>query len=312
MRGGDIGISTTKRSINSDRVSEVRSAVHSKMQGRKRFYESVTVANIKDVSGMEDARVAVSSGVDGGSGGVRLGGGSISPDAYREWYTVLLDGRKLSTPAKNSLLIPSRGLAEAIRNEWDYQDGFVEPSSMPFTSLCYTAIDQVEGEKGWTRDSIMRYLRNDTLCYPEGGGEEGKVIRRMQEERWGKVLAWAESEAGLGAKPHMETGISGMGGLKHPDSLTERATDRLEGMDAWSLAAMQSLTREGKSFLLALALMEDVVTVEEACEAGRVEEDFNIEQWGLVEGGHDFDILNNRIGVRAGWMYKEWIREGRK
>ena len=261
----------------------------------------------------EDARVIVSSGVDGGEGGVKLGKGLEEEDeVYEDWYTILLDGRKLRTPAKRGLVIPSRKLAEAVRNEWDYQVDYVEPSSMPLTSLCYTAIDQVAGEKEWTRGNVIRYLRNDTLCYWVGMEDEGRVIRRMQEDRWGKVIEWVKSDDGLGEEPYIETGIGGRGGLKHPDELVLKAENMLKDMDLWELTAMQSLTMETKSCLLGLACMSTAVTVEEACKAGRVEEDFNIEQWGLVEGGHDFDILNNRIGVRAACMFVDWIREGRE
>ncbi len=37
----------------------------------------------------------------------------------------------------------------------------------------------------------------------------------------------------------------------------------------------------------------------EACSASRVEEDFQTEIWGIVEGGHDMDKLNNAINLSA-------------
>jgi hypothetical protein len=37
----------------------------------------------------------------------------------------------------------------------------------------------------------------------------------------------------------------------------------------------------------------------QAFEAARVEEGFNIEQWGLVEGGHDLDISSTRLMLSA-------------
>lgn len=41
------------------------------------------------------------------------------------------------------------------------------------------------------------------------------------------------------------------------------------------------------------------MTVEEAIRAARVEEDFQIEEWGLVEGGHDIDIADAKARVAA-------------
>ncbi len=37
----------------------------------------------------------------------------------------------------------------------------------------------------------------------------------------------------------------------------------------------------------------------EASAASRVEEDFQTEIWGIVEGGHDMDKLNNAINLSA-------------
>mmetsp|Transcript_3793 Transcript_3793/g.5141 ORF Transcript_3793/g.5141 Transcript_3793/m.5141 type:complete len:81 (+) Transcript_3793:1-243(+) len=36
-----------------------------------------------------------------------------------------------------------------------------------------------------------------------------------------------------------------------------------------------------------------------AVEASRVEEEFQIECWGLVEGGHDYDRLNCSIQIHS-------------
>ena len=78
-------------------------------------------------------------------------------------------------------------------------------------------------------------------------------------------------------------------------------------MDAWNLTLMQSVTMEAKSFFVGLAVVEGVLTAEEAIEASRVEEEFQIEQWGLVEGGHDMDQLNNGIQIRASVVFKDML-----
>ena len=41
------------------------------------------------------------------------------------------------------------------------------------------------------------------------------------------------------------------------------------------------------------------LTVEQAIRGARVEEDFQIEEWGLVEGGHDIDIADAKARVVA-------------
>jgi len=102
------------------------------------------------------------------------------------------------------------------------------------------------------------------------GGEEGRVLREMQERKWKRVMEWAESTEGIGKAARCE-GL-GLGGLKHSSTVILSAKRRIDEMDLWELTAMQSLTVEGKSFLLGLAAVEGVVTPQEICDAGRVEE----------------------------------------
>jgi chaperone required for assembly of F1-ATPase len=52
---------------------------------------------------------------------------------------------------------------------------------------------------------------------------------------------------------------------------------------------------ECKSLAIALALVGRFINFEQAKIASRVEEEFQIEIWGVVEGGHDMDRLNNAV-----------------
>ena len=121
-------------------------------------------------------------------------------------------------------------------------------------------------------------------------------------------------------------------GLPHPPVLVTKAELWVETLDAWTLTALYSACAESKSFFIGAALVHDaikgsassttsstpaaadggeVATDENrayqemvrdgkwAAEAARVEEEFNIECWGLVEGGHDYDRLNCSIQMHA-------------
>lgn len=116
-------------------------------------------------------------------------------------------------------------------------------------------------------------------------------------------------------------------GLPHPPILVERAREWVNSLDAWSLAALYSACAESKSFFIGAALIHDEIkargnAISEAegdeksigdvgnsgsivrdgkwaVGASRVEEEFNIECWGLVEGGHDYDRLNCSIQMHA-------------
>ena len=118
-----------------------------------------------------------------------------------------------------------------------------------------------------------------------------------------QVHEWAEGFLG---PLDVRRGIS-LGPLKHPPSTLERATEELENMSFWQLTVVQSLSQETKSLLLPLALLNEAVTVEEAINASRVEEEVQIENWGCVEGGHDMDRLNIGVGCKAGKAFLDFL-----
>jgi ATP synthase F1 complex assembly factor 2 len=65
------------------------------------------------------------------------------------------------------------------------------------------------------------------------------------------------------------------------------------------LTALSSVSSEAKSLLVGMALLSGGATPKKAAEAARVEEEFQISVWGLVEGGHDYDRLNCSIQIHA-------------
>lgn len=73
------------------------------------------------------------------------------------------------------------------------------------------------------------------------------------------------------------------------------------GLDPWRLAAMEQLVSTSKSLVIAAALLHARLSVAEAVKAARLEEEFQLEDWGMVEAGHDLDIAdtNTRLGAPA-------------
>jgi ATP synthase F1 complex assembly factor 2 len=121
-------------------------------------------------------------------------------------------------------------------------------------------------------------------------------------------------------------------GLPHPPLLVARASRWVDSLDAWTLASLYSAVAESKSFFVGAALVHEAMgragktaaaaggrgggdgdvalkslTKDDnvvrdgrwAVGAARIEEEFNIECWGLVEGGHDYDRLNCSIQIHA-------------
>ena len=103
-------------------------------------------------------------------------------------------------------------------------------------------------------------------------------------------------------------------GLPHPPTLYENAEEWTHALDAWHLVALHSICMQAKSFMVGVALLEqhhadspfsDDMT--KAMDASRVEEEFQIANWGLVEGQHDYDRLNCSVQLHSAQILAKTI-----
>lgn len=65
-----------------------------------------------------------------------------------------------------------------------------------------------------------------------------------------------------------------------------------------------------QSIVLALGVLDGRISAEEAYRASRVEEEFQIEEWGLVEGGHDVGRAYLRVQTHACGTYLSLLDDG--
>jgi chaperone required for assembly of F1-ATPase len=107
-------------------------------------------------------------------------------------------------------------------------------------------------------------------------------------------------------------------GLPHPTPLVDAAKEWTTSLDAWQLVALSSMASQCKSWLIAYALLDTCAEsstkssngpqrpfrdMAEAIEASRVEEEFQISIWGMVEGQHDYDRLNASIQILSSQLF---------
>jgi len=257
-----------------------------------------------------------------------------SNDNNTQWYGVTLDGRKVSTPMGKILAVPSETLAYMIAAEWDSQTKELQPSNMPLMTLACTALDQAAHQPQFYRDTALMYLPTDTTCFWADPTED-RLLHRRQQQSWKGLHDFCTERLG-GASPVTAFGMEGMlmsrkrgdekprSGLPHPESLVEAATSWTHSLDAWQLVALNSIATQAKSFLIAFAMLESAglsvgtpaggtastvpfADVAKASEASRVEEEFQISVWGMVEGQHDYDRLNCSIQLHSANLFAKTI-----
>ncbi|GAX20148.1 ATP synthase mitochondrial F1 complex assembly factor 2 [Fistulifera solaris] len=232
------------------------------------------------------------------------------------WFTIRLDERPLKTPLGHPLAVPSETLAYALAAEWNCQVvDVINPTQMPLMTLVATSIDQTAQATDFYQNNILRYLRTDTVCYWADPMEE-RSIHRRQQSAWKDVHAWITEWSG-GYAPGVAMGhaesmlMAKQKQLPHPPQLQQACHNLVHSLDAWHLTALHAMTIETKSMLLAIFLLlsksGSIKDVAAAMEAARVEEEFNISNWGLVEGQHDYDRLNASIQLHAAMLLKDCL-----
>lgn len=194
-------------------------------------------------------------------------------EALDDGFTVVLDSRPVRTPARNSLFVPSRQLAETLAAEWNLQDTHIDPALMPLTRMINTAIDGVSTNADAVRAEMAAYALSDLVCY-RAGSPEGLV--RNQSELWDPVLEWAARS--LHARFVLAEGVMH---VDQPREGVEAIAGHLDShRSPLVLTALHVTTTMTGSVLLAAMLAEGAMDAETAWRAAHVDEDWNIAQWG--------------------------------
>ena len=187
-------------------------------------------------------------------------------------FSILLDKRAIKTPAKAQFFVPTRALAEKIAEEWNLQSEMMDLLKMPYTRMTNSAIDKVRTQFDEVVEHLASYAQTDHLCY-RADGPEGLVSR--QNAAWNPLLDWA-SEC-LNARLNTGTGILH---VNQPSESVSNLRDRISTMSPFDLAAVHDLITISGSFVAALAVIYDYKSAENIWEICRIDEIWQIEQWG--------------------------------
>lgn len=189
-----------------------------------------------------------------------------------EGFAVKLDGRGVKTPAKRALVVPTQACAELIAEEWAAQEGTVDPTSMPHTRMANAAIDKVAEQFDEVAALIAVYGGTDLLCY-RATDPAGLVAR--QSATWDPFLDWCTDTYGA----RLTTAQGVMFHAQDPDALT-RLHAAVQSKSDFELAALHDLVSLTGSLVLGLAAAKSAFPASQLWEASRVDESWQIEQWG--------------------------------
>jgi chaperone required for assembly of F1-ATPase len=189
-----------------------------------------------------------------------------------EGHGVALDGRTIKTPGKRDLIVPSRALAVAIADEWESQQGEVQPPTMPLTRLATTTLDRVAGQRETVVQQVANYAATDLVCYRAA---HPPALAARQQAAWQPLIDWAVLR--YDAPLTITTGVIPKG--QSQSSLRAFAVAVAE-LNDFTLTALHTATAACGSLVIALALLEGRIDADEAFAASQLDETFQIEAWG--------------------------------
>ena len=187
-------------------------------------------------------------------------------------FVVLLDGKPVKTPGRNTLLLPTEKLAAAIAQEWHSQGEEIIATSMPLLRLANTVIDGVSVNRAGVIDAILRFGENDLLCYR---AHQPPELASRQREGWDPLLDWVRRRHGA----HMRVAE----GLTHVDQSLDALLalrQALEEFDPFTLGAVHVVASITGSLVLALAVAHGFVSGADAFALSRIDETYQAEKWG--------------------------------
>jgi chaperone required for assembly of F1-ATPase len=192
--------------------------------------------------------------------------------AIESGFAIALDGRRVKTPAKTDLVLPTEKLANAVAEEWNSVGETIDPREMPLTGLANAAIDRIAPAKKDFALGIARYGESDLTCYRAEGPD---LLVRRQQEAWDALLDWARRRYDMDFAT-----CSGVMHVPQPADTVRKLSHEVAALDAFQLAGLSPLVAIGGSLVAALAVYEEVMPAEAAWEAVSVDNRWQLEQWG--------------------------------
>lgn len=208
-------------------------------------------------------------------------------DAVDGGHRVLLDGKPMRTPAKTELVVPTRGLAEAIAAEWDGvpESSEINAALLPLTRLAATGLDRVTTRRPQVIEDTAKYAGSDLLCYR---ATTPVSLVTLQHETWQPLLDWAAVK--YDARLAVTVGTMF---VMQPAEATQALHAAVAEHSDLALSALYNLTHLAGSVVIALALSERHITAEQAFAAAQLDELYQLERWG-----EDPTVTHRHAGIR--------------
>ena len=210
-------------------------------------------------------------------------------------FAIELDGRGIKTPAKAPLVVPTRAFAEIVADEWRAQAEVIDPATMPATRAANAALDKVRGQMTEVAGLVADYGDSDLVCYR---AEAPDGLAAQEAAAWDPIVDWAVHRYGI--RPVVRYGVVH---APQPAALLDSLRADVARLTAFELTCFHDLVAMSGSLLIALAVIERFDSPGALWQASRVDEDWQIAQWGTDAEAEALAESRRRAFIDAGRFY---------
>ena len=200
-------------------------------------------------------------------------------------YLIKLDDKILKTPAKRQMELPTEALAKKVASEWDEQVEEIDPTTMPFTKSANAALDKVSEQFEEVSSLLGEYGDTDLLYYRADSPPE---LQKRQKIGWDPIVKWAENT--FKVKINCGTGIVY---IPQNEQMFSEIRIKISNLSIFELTAFYDMVSITGSLILGLAIINGRLSAEEAYQLSRVDELWQLEQWGDDEEAQAVSNLKN-------------------
>ncbi|KAL0491021.1 ATP synthase Mitochondrial F1 complex assembly factor 2 [Acrasis kona] len=215
--------------------------------------------------------------------------------------------RSLTT--NNVVVLPNKYLTNAVVAEWELQQEFIRPNTLPISNLLVNIQDAKDNplHEEKLKGVVLGYFDAEFICHQEDLHQRDTI--KYIESHWTPIIQWFEKtyevklkvfEGDSIADNPNQTDAKNAFIRKYSTNKNPKYLDEmLDLLPAHKLTALQQLTDATCSVTIAIALMEGGITREQAVNAAQWPLLFQIGSFGMVMGDHDLELSEQKMKISS-------------
>jgi len=199
-------------------------------------------------------------------------------------FHLLLDNKKLTTPMKKELVLPSEILVNEVLREWDQNSDNINIDDLVFYGVLSTAIDKVNLKKDPYVNDIIDFIDTDLICYR---AESPNDLIALQNKSWNPILLLIEKYIDVKIKV-----FKGVMPSNQDQKVHTEIKKLISNLSDVQISVLHRITNLIGSIFLSLCILKKDLLKEDAFECSFLDELWQAKNWGHEE---DASIKRNKI-----------------